>query len=314
MIVRDGPAMAEPLQLEDLLRCPKCGGRFVRAEGLRCSNNHRYPIVHGVPRLLEQPWGPDAALAARTSEAFGQQWVGFAEQARVGLDDLLLHLPYAWSPSIYRGLVLDAGCGMGRYTTLVGQLGAAVIGLDVSEAAEAAAQLWNNAVFVRADIASPPFAPESFDVVYSLGVLHHLPDPLRGFKTCFDLVKPGGLLLVWVYSEHGGLLRKARRLGRRIVNRFPALLRPAAWCAAFSIWSALIAPRRMLGMRGGHLASYQSKSLGQLHVDCYDALSAPVEVYLTADDCRHWLSTIAATRSGFERRRDGSGWILWSRR
>ena len=187
-----------------------------------------------------------------------------------------------------------------------------VIGIDLSTAVEKAAKLWPHCSFVQGDIVAPPFTPESFDLVYSFGVLHHLPDPFRGLRRCYELVKPGGRLLVWVYSSHGGILRTGRRFARRAVRRAPLLLRPLAYAAATLLFLACVMPRKAMRSRGGRLTYYSSKRFRQLFVDCHDALAAPSEVYLSEHDCRQWLSALGGRRSGFERRRDGSGWILWA--
>jgi SAM-dependent methyltransferase len=305
----------ERVNLLELLRCPRCGGRLTAAGELRCDNGHAYSMRGGVPRLVEDGWQEGTAtLVTATGQAFGRQWSSMADDAGVARDDLILHLPSHLDTTVFDGLCLDAGCGMGRYASLVHASGGDVIGLDLSHAVDTAALRWPDIPFVQADIVRPPFEPATFDTVFSFGVLHHLPDPARGFRACFELVRPGGLLLVWVYSDHGGMFRRGRRSARRLVRRVPVLQPPVAWAAALAIWGGYLAPRRALRRRGGRLSFYKGKGLRQIHVDCYDALNAPTEVYLTADDCRDWLSSLDAADGGFERRGDGSGWILWARR
>jgi len=282
-----------------------------------CANGHEYPVRLGVPRLVESAWLEQSAsqLQNATSEAFGDQWNELGESAGVTLDDVKLHLPSGWATSVFHGDVLDAGCGMGRYTKLIADLGTRALGLDASNAVDKAAELWPELPFVQADIAAPPFEPETFDVVYSFGVLHHLPDPIRGWQTCFSLVKPGGLLLAWVYSQHGGILRAGRRTLRVVAGRLPVLRKPIAAAAAGAIWTVLKGTRLVKGKaaRSSKLGFYDDKSLPQLYVDCHDALAAPSEMYLTDADCRAWLAAIKSRESGYERRRDGSGWIIWAR-
>jgi len=303
--------------LASLLRCPRCGAQVQLDDAVACANGHTYPVRQGVPRLLEDAWKEDAAakLQTATSQAFGDQWNELGESAGVTLSDVKLHLPAGWQSSVFHGEVLDAGCGMGRYVRLIADLGSAVIGLDASNAVDKAAQLWPDLPFVQADIGAPPFDSKTFDVVYSFGVLHHLPDPIRGWQTCFRLVKPGGLMLAWVYSEHGGILRRGRRTLRVFAAKFPQLRKPIAAISAAGIW-AFLRGRRLVqgkGRRSSKLGFYDDKSLPQLYVDCHDALAAPSEMYLTEGDCRDWLAAVPSSESGFERRSDGSGWIIWAR-
>jgi SAM-dependent methyltransferase len=305
------------IDLLPLLRCPRCRRRFSAIDAhLKCALGHQYRVVDGIPRLIDLDWDPSAArLLEATSAAFGDQWVQLGGKASVTMDDLLLHLPTGWGLEIYRGLVLDAGCGMGRYTALVGELGSAVVGLDLSRAVDAAAHRWPHGRFVQADIDAAPFAPETFDMVYSFGVLHHMPNALRGFQRCFDLVRPGGLLLVWVYSDRRGLLRQARRTTRRLAAWLPRARMPVAFSIALTIWFGYLLPKRALRRaRRGRLAFYADKRLAQLFVDCHDALAAPTEQYLTNMDCERWLSSLDVAESGYELRRDGSGWLIWARK
>jgi SAM-dependent methyltransferase len=93
---------------------------------------------------------------------------------------------------------------MGRFAEVATRWGARVVGIDLSAAAEVAAKNLADRDFVafQADVFALPFAPESFDVIYSVGVLHHTPDCEAAVKTLAKFLKPGGLLVVWLYSGY----------------------------------------------------------------------------------------------------------------
>jgi SAM-dependent methyltransferase len=80
-----------------------------------------------------------------------------------------------------------------------------------------------NVTVVQADIFNPPFEPESFDVIVSIGVLHHTPDPRQAFRSLVGLLKPGGLIGIWVYhAYHDDTLRmKLSQFYRRWTRRMP---------------------------------------------------------------------------------------------
>jgi len=282
---------------------------------LTCEAGHRYETRDGIPRLVVGAWGSDlAAVVGETATRFGEQWTQFADSASVSRRDLVLHLPTGWRSSVFHGQVLDVGCGMGRYAALVAAEGAAVVGVDVSDAVDAGAVRYPNVAFVQADLAALPFAPRAFDLVYSFGVLHHLPDPLVGLKSAFEMVRPGGWLLLWVYSKHGGLLRRGRIAGRNLVRRLPTLRRPLAALAAAFFWLFYVIPFRVTGRSPRTHSFFSDKGYRQLFVDCYDALSAPLEAYLEAEDCRRWIDLLGQDEAGYERRSDGSGWLIYVRR
>jgi arsenite methyltransferase len=106
-----------------------------------------------------------------------------------------------------RERILDAGCGAGlaAATWLVPgwqRNGSEFVGVDISAAIDVACQRLGEAEgtsFVQADILSLPFAPESFDLVFSEGVLHHTPSTEDAFRSLTRLLRPGGEIMIYVY-------------------------------------------------------------------------------------------------------------------
>jgi SAM-dependent methyltransferase len=109
-----------------------------------------------------------------------------------------------WKPEDLAGkVVLDAGCGMGRFAEICADFGAEVHAVDLSLAVEAAQGNLGgrtNVHIYQADIMNLPFPDQSFDVIYSIGVLHHTPDTRTAFLKLPPLLKPGGRIAVWVYD------------------------------------------------------------------------------------------------------------------
>jgi SAM-dependent methyltransferase len=199
--------------------------------------------------------GPDQA---RTKRAYGLQWNRFRilrpeeDRAtfwnRTGLDDAALA----------GAVVLDAGCGMGRYLRVAAEAGARlVVGLDLSAAVVAARDLTAdlpNVRLVRGDLLFPPLHPGRFDQIYALGVLDHTPDPRAAFLALARLLRPGGRIAVWVYPRERPLLERIMRLQRAVSTRLPLellLILSRATAPVGGLKRRLMASRNRLIARAG---------------------------------------------------------------
>jgi SAM-dependent methyltransferase len=296
----------------DLLCCPICGEAVAYVDRvLTCKSGHDFAVRDEIPRMVTEAW-PDATRIVReTSLAFGSQWNRLAPLASVSIEDLTLHLPPDWTLDTFRGRVLDVGCGMGRYMQLARLQGADVTGVDLSDAVDAARRSWPEARLFQADIGALPFRSDSFDLVYSFGVLHHVPDAGRGLESCFRLVRAGGRLLVWVYADRTGVLRILRQLARSIARRVPLLAPAMIAGAASGLWLYLTL-LRLVGKSSGKATFYRRKGFRGIYLDCHDAITAPLESYVSQEDCVAMLARLRASSKGFGRRVDGSGWVIWA--
>ncbi len=121
--------------------------------------------------------------------------------------------------------VLDAGCGTGEYSCWYAQRGADVTGVDLSEPSMKIASDYaqregiTNVRFMKQSVLDLDFPDASFDFVYSMGVLHHTPDPYGGFVELCRVLKPGGVLIVSLYNKFGRLRHIAKQyVVRRIAG------------------------------------------------------------------------------------------------
>src|SRR5213593_269251 len=157
-------------------------------------------------------------------------------------------------PEAFQGRrVLDGGCGKGRHLRLAAEFGARdVIGIDLGDAVEAAArntQGLDAVHVVQGDLTRPPVRPGTMDLVYSVGVLHHLPRPADGFRALARLLVPGGMFVAWCYAREGNgwvlaLVDPARRLTSRLPLRAVSVLAAALTAPLWLALRALYAPAR----------------------------------------------------------------------
>jgi SAM-dependent methyltransferase len=131
------------------------------------------------------------------------------------------HIPAAADFESARGLrVLEIGCGLGTDGAQFATAGAIYTGVDLTEAAVALArrrfELFNlPGTFRTADAENLDFADESFDLVYSHGVLHHTPDTERAVREVHRVLRPGGRAVVMLYHRDSYNYRVNIRLFRR---------------------------------------------------------------------------------------------------
>ena len=205
----------------DILRCPTCGGRLSPAPGaLECPGGHHFPIVGCVPRFV------DSELDLGN---FGFEWNRHRTTQLDGPDsdesERTFRRKTGFAPADLEGrLVLDAGCGMGRFSDVASRWGGTVVAVDLSGAVDAAHRNLGhreNVHIVQADIFHPPFADATFDAVFSIGVLHHTPNTRRAFERLTRLVKPGGVIAIWLYSGYGSAKWTVSDLLRRWTWRLP---------------------------------------------------------------------------------------------
>jgi SAM-dependent methyltransferase len=103
--------------------------------------------------------------------------------------------------------VLEIGVGLGADHQRFAEAGARLVGVDLTERAVAhtrqrLAAFGLNSRLQTADAENLPFESDSFDIVYSWGVLHHSPDTARAVDEVWRVLRPGGIARIMVYHKH----------------------------------------------------------------------------------------------------------------
>ena len=166
---------------------------------IKNQSGQSYPIINGVI---------DFENDTNYADNFGDQWSRFP---KLQLDSFngtkisekrffkALNLE---TDELEGKLILDVGCGTGRFAEIALKAGAYVVGLDYSSAAYVASknlEKYSNFRAIRGDIYKLPFKEKSFAIVYCLGVLQHTPNVEQAFKSLPLVVKNSGYLVVDYY-------------------------------------------------------------------------------------------------------------------
>jgi SAM-dependent methyltransferase len=240
---------------------------------------------------------------SRTQSAYGLQWNRF-RIVRPDEDRATFRNRTGLLPAEIAGkVVLDAGCGMGRYLRIAAESPARlIVGVDLSLAIVAARELTAgrpNVSIVRGDLLRLPFAPGSFDLIYSLGVIDHTPDPRAAFLALARLLRPGGRIAVWVYPRERRIVETIMDLQRAVSTRLPlGLLEPLCRIAApiGGLKRRLMSSRRWLFQRLGvavHLATIGVSMHPDPEVRVCDTLDWYAPRYLsrhTHDEVAGWFA------------------------
>ncbi len=293
-----------------LVACPSCGADLKQvgdpepdAQGhvmegtLACRECcATYLIAGGIPRLIP---GVVQASATETASRFGKEWKIFdhmsdyqEEWFRKWIEPL--------GPDDFRGkTIFEGGCGKGRHTVTAASWGCKdIVALDLGEAVDVAFAYTRelpNVHVVQGDLLQPP-VKRVFDVAFSVGVLHHLPDPRGGFDSLRGIVKPGGKVAIWVYGYESNewIVRYVNPLREKVTSKIPEQLLywlslpPSAVLAAGT--KAFRSQRIADAIpQGAYLARLATLPVKEVHHIVFDQLVTPLAVYLREDEVLAWF-------------------------
>jgi SAM-dependent methyltransferase len=282
-----------------------------------------YAIDAGIPRLLtasvherERRW---------TASRFGYLWSQSSpalatEPTAYHFEKIHATVPL---PRV-RGAILDAGCGDGIDLANVARRdGVDVIGVELSDGGAATSHARTrdlpNAHVVQADLRALPFADDTFDLVYSYGVVHHLTPPQHALRELARVARRGAPVAIYVYEDFA-TRALPMRLALRGVNALrgfttrvpPRVLFRGCQAASPVVYTMFTLPhlalRNIPGLRAvAHALPYRhGRSPFGLAGDLYDRFSAPVELRFSAAGTAELLrgAGLAEIAVGYER-----GWV-----
>ena len=318
-------------EILNFLACPNCAGELIlnsdapaEADGhiltaeLFCANcRTKFGVRNGVPILLPTNL---SSVKLETASRFAEEWTHWSD-----LRDYYKKEFFDWiaplTPDDFKDqLVFEGGCGKGRHTAIVAACGAkAVVSLDLGESAFVAfahTRKLPNAHVIIGDLLNPPVR-SVFDLAFSVGVLHHLPDPAAGFASLASRVREGGRVAFWVYGLEGNewITRYVDPVRKTLTSHLPAwFLRLACILPAIFLWTVIKlfyrpdkdgkGPSKV--PYGDYLAAQYHYPFDEIHANVFDQLVTPVAYYLREDQVRPWLAT--GFRDALVRSHRGYSW------
>lgn len=260
-----------------------------------------------------------------TAKAFAYEWSRFSKISHL-YEEEFLDIIKPIKEDFFNGkIVLDAGCGSGRFAYHAAKFGAKkLIAVDISDSVNVAYKNLKglpNICVVKADINNLPFK-EKFDLVYSIGVLHHLPMPEKGFSKLTEVLKEGGGIFAWVYAYEGNylFLTFIEPIRRYFTSKLPLpMLKIISFFLAVILWliiTVIYLPlnkikifkpiAKILPMNNYLLYQYKL-GISYLWLTTLDKLVPSLVEYLTKTEFTGWFTKAGLTEI-LVSRRNGNSW------
>ncbi|TSC96018.1 MAG: putative methyl transferase [Parcubacteria group bacterium Athens1014_10] len=189
--------------------------------------------------------------------------------------------------------VLDAGCGMGRNSYWLLKYGAKeVVGFDFDQRSIAAARKnlssFSNVKIEFRSIYNLPLENE-FDIAFCIGVIHHLENPQLAIKNLIKAVRPGGLILIWVYGHESneGIVKWINPLRIHLTSKLPLpILHLLTYCFSLPFWIFL----KLFPQKSPYLKQVSRFKFFHLHSIIFDQLLPKIANYYKKDEACHLLA------------------------
>ena len=300
----------------NILCCPETGeplalhAKHVRPNGMIDSGTltspagRSYPIVRGVPRFVG---------AERYASSFGYEWSRWPrvqfESENVGAP-MGGHTTRMWEritgvhdSQVGGKRVVEFGCGPGRFLDVVRRKGGKAIGIDLSGAVDAARRNFADdpdVLIVQGDLLNPPFHPGVFDGGFTIGVLHHTPDPAAGLAALARTLRPDAWAACCVYPRGDFYdfrsVRRWREVHRRLKDSYGyAFALAYSHFAAYVLSPLLISARRLGFTRAAnHLERHWIVALRLMDprwrvLDVFDAITPEIATTHTREEVFAWM-------------------------
>jgi len=266
-----------------------------------------------------------------TAAAFASSWNRVGEGSVYTREQFLDWIAPLKPEDLQGRTVLELGFGNGSLLYHAAACGPArLCGVELGDTLEQARRNLRHVPegvleLVRGDLTTVDLG--TFDVVYCIGVLHHLREPEAGFRAVLRHTRPGGRFHCWVYGHEGNaVVRHVVDPIRRAASRLPW------WLTKYGVALPLVMPyyayakvlgaldeRGVAGLDRLPLGAYSrwiaKRPFPFFHHVAFDQLVTPRTVYLRRDEIERWLAHPDVEEdSTYVLLRNGNSWKFGGRR
>jgi SAM-dependent methyltransferase len=294
-------------------------------DGVLIVGNRRYPIVDDVIVLLDESQYPPSLRSRLTQPvtrtetpdfsdavqfSFGEEWQTFSEILPEHEKEFLEYFDLVDLSGLGDARIYDLGCGIGRWSYFLKDRCRQLVLVDFSDAIFVARRNLSsasNALFFMGDLTRLPFADESANFLFCIGVLHHLPVPALDVVRRLKRLAP--TLLIYLYYSldnrpvHYRTMLTFATTVRRLVSqvRDSTFRSSFTWMAAITLYLPLILVGKALRPIGlsKHVPlyeGYQGKSLRRIRQDVYDRFFTTIEQRFSRSEILVLHDTFASVR------------------
>ena len=263
-------------------------------------SNHQYRIEHGVVLLDSEEVAHETVrgTAEDVRRSFSEEWKTYRHILPEHDAEFSAYFDLVDLESLQSALVIDLGCGSGRWSAKLARYCQAIVLVDFSDAIFVARENMadaDNAIFFRGDVTNLPFVDSSVDLFFSLGVLHHLDQRCLPVARNLMRIGPRGLFYLYYALDNRpwyfkpilrGVTQVRLVLGRveseRARRRISRLL-------AIGVYRPMVALGRIVERLGLNTAvplfeTYCGKSNSRIEQDAYDRFFTSIEQRVSRRD------------------------------